>query len=150
MVSCCVNPACRTEFKLLNTGDLYALERRSADTEFFWLCSACVPVVALGLDAMGGVSVRPRSDAAARSYLIWTVVFGWLLAPPWNVSHGIGPTAPTGRRFERIRAQSALFIMRSRVKPRDPNAIACQKESQTNANSNDRIRDILQERPSRH
>ncbi len=62
MVSCCVNPACRTEFKLLNTGDLYALERRSADTEFFWLCSACVPVVALGLDAMEGVSVRPRSD----------------------------------------------------------------------------------------
>ena len=63
MVSCCVNPACRTEFKLLNTGDLYALERRSADTEFFWLCSACALVVALGLDARGGVSVRPRSDA---------------------------------------------------------------------------------------
>jgi hypothetical protein len=63
MVSCCVNPACRTEFKLLNTGYLYALEKRSADTEFFWLCSACALVVAPGLDAMGGVSVRPRSDA---------------------------------------------------------------------------------------
>ena len=63
MVSCCVNPACRTEFKLLNTGYLYALERRSANTEFFWLCSGCALVVALGLDAMGGVSVRPRSDA---------------------------------------------------------------------------------------
>ena len=63
MVSSCVNPACCAEFKLLNGGDLYALERRSTDTEFFWLCSACVPVVALRLDAMGGISVRPRSDA---------------------------------------------------------------------------------------
>jgi len=62
MVSCCVNPACRTVFTLLNTGDLYALEMRSADTEFFWLCSACAPMVSLSLDAMGGVSVRPRSD----------------------------------------------------------------------------------------
>ena len=61
MVSCCVNPDCRTEFKLFNTGDLYALERRSADTEFFWLCSACAPVVAVGLDAIGGVSVTQRS-----------------------------------------------------------------------------------------
>jgi hypothetical protein len=35
MVSCCVNPACRAEFRSLNTGDIYAVERRSADTEFF-------------------------------------------------------------------------------------------------------------------
>jgi hypothetical protein len=63
MVSCCVNPACRMKFKLLNTGDLYALERRSADTEFFWLCSACALVVEMSLDEMGGVSVRARSDA---------------------------------------------------------------------------------------
>jgi hypothetical protein len=62
MVSYCVNPACRREFRLLNTGDLYALERRSADTEFFWLCSACVPVVAVCLDTMGCISVRPRSE----------------------------------------------------------------------------------------
>jgi hypothetical protein len=61
MVSCCVNPACRTESKLLNKGYLYALERRSADTEFFWLCSACALVVEMSLDEMGGVSVRPRS-----------------------------------------------------------------------------------------
>jgi hypothetical protein len=61
MVSCCANPACRTEFRF--TGDLYALERSSADKEFFWFCSTWVPVVALGLDAMGGVSVRPRSDS---------------------------------------------------------------------------------------
>ncbi len=63
MASSCVNPACRTEFKFFNTGDLYALERRSADTEFFWLCSACVPSVALYLDPTGCVSVRPRCDA---------------------------------------------------------------------------------------
>ncbi len=63
MVSCCVNPACRTEFRSLDTGVLYAVERRSVDTEFFWLCSACVPVVALSLDTMGCVSVRPQSDA---------------------------------------------------------------------------------------
>jgi len=54
------------QFKLLNTGYLYALERHSADTEFFWLCSACALVVALGLDATGGVSVRAQSDAHRR------------------------------------------------------------------------------------
>ena len=62
MVSCCVNPACRTEFRSLNTGALYAVERRPMDTEFFWLCSACVPVAALALDPMGCISVRPQSD----------------------------------------------------------------------------------------
>jgi len=62
MVNCCVNPVCRAEFKLLNTGDLYAYERPTADTEFFWVCSACGPEVNLHLDARGGVSVRPRSD----------------------------------------------------------------------------------------
>ena len=36
MVSRCYNPACGSEFKLLNTGALYALESKSADTEFFW------------------------------------------------------------------------------------------------------------------
>jgi|ERR1700732_4613557 hypothetical protein len=63
MVRCCVNPACRAEFRFLNIGNLYALERRSTDTEFFWLCPACVPRVALSLDSMGRVSVRPKSDA---------------------------------------------------------------------------------------
>ena len=63
MVSYCVNPACHTEFRSLNTGALYAVERRSVSTEFFWLCSACVPVVALSLDPMGCISVRPKSDA---------------------------------------------------------------------------------------
>jgi hypothetical protein len=63
MVSRCVNPACHAEFRSLNTGDIYAVERRSADTEFFWLCSACVPLVALSLDSTGSVSVEPRGDA---------------------------------------------------------------------------------------
>jgi hypothetical protein len=62
MVTSCINPACRNEFRFLNTGNLYALERRSADTEFFWLCSACVPLVALSLDPIGCISVRPQSD----------------------------------------------------------------------------------------
>jgi hypothetical protein len=62
MVSYCVNPSCRAESKVFDMGDLYALERRSADTEFFWLCSDCVPVVALCLDPLGSVLVRPQSD----------------------------------------------------------------------------------------
>jgi hypothetical protein len=37
MIERCVNPTCRTEFNLLNAGDHYAYDRRSADTEFFWL-----------------------------------------------------------------------------------------------------------------
>lgn len=61
MVTSCVNPVCRNEFRLLNTGNFYALERRSADTEFFWLCSACVPLVALSRDPMGCISVSPQS-----------------------------------------------------------------------------------------
>jgi hypothetical protein len=66
MVSYCVNPACRAESKVFDVGDLYALERRSADTEFFWLCSDCVPVVALCLDPLGFVLVRPQSDTVRR------------------------------------------------------------------------------------
>ncbi len=63
MVRCCVNPACCAEFRLFSIGDLYALERRSTDTEFFWLCPACVPTVELCLDPTGCISVRPQSDA---------------------------------------------------------------------------------------
>lgn len=62
MVRCCVNPACRAEFRSLNTGNLYALEKRSADTEFFWLCSTCVPKVVLSLDPLRCVTVTSRSD----------------------------------------------------------------------------------------
>ena len=98
MVSCCANPACRIEFKLLNGGDLYALERRSADTEFFWLCSACVPLVALRLDAMGGISARPRSDALRPQ----PPHSDSLLRLVYRANHA------QGRRFQSDPAQSAL------------------------------------------
>lgn len=62
MVRCCVNPACCAELRSLNTGALYAVERRSTDTEFFWLCSNCVSRVALSVDPMGCVSVGPTFD----------------------------------------------------------------------------------------
>ncbi len=58
MLKRCVNPACREEFKLLNGGDLYALERRSDNTEFFWLCSECAVNFDLYLDPAGCVSIR--------------------------------------------------------------------------------------------
>ena len=68
MVSCCINPACHTEFRFLNTGGLYALERQSVNTEFFWLCSACVPLVALSLDLLGNVCVGPKCDAVHQQH----------------------------------------------------------------------------------
>ena len=61
MVNRCVNPACHEEFKLLNAGDLYAHERRSTGTEFFWLCATCAASFDLYLDPAGSVSVSPRS-----------------------------------------------------------------------------------------
>jgi hypothetical protein len=61
MVDCCANPACRGEFKMLHSGDLYALERRAANTEFFWLCSGCAPQFDLVLNAEGRLSFRPQS-----------------------------------------------------------------------------------------
>ncbi len=61
MVNRCSNHDCRAEFKVLNGGNLYALERKSADTEFFWLCSACTSVFELYLDPAGCVSVRAQS-----------------------------------------------------------------------------------------
>jgi hypothetical protein len=60
MVDCCVNPACGAEFKQLSGGDLYAIERRSADTEFFWLCSRCAAVFDVCLGAAGKVGLRRR------------------------------------------------------------------------------------------
>src|ERR1039458_5060335 len=62
MVNYCVNSDCREELKVLNAGDLYALERRSADTEFFWLCSACASRFDMYFDLAGRVSVRQRSE----------------------------------------------------------------------------------------
>ncbi len=67
MVKQCVNSSCREEFKLLNGGDLYALERRTANTEFFWLCPACAREYELYLDPTGTVSVRGGSRHPSRA-----------------------------------------------------------------------------------
>jgi hypothetical protein len=66
MINGCVNPDCGIELKVFNSGNLYALERRSADTEFFWLCPACTAVVALRLDPQGSLAVKPRSEKEHR------------------------------------------------------------------------------------
>jgi hypothetical protein len=60
MVSCCINPSCKAEFRSHEAGDLYALEAKAADTEFFWMCEDCAPELALALGSSGGVEVRPR------------------------------------------------------------------------------------------
>jgi hypothetical protein len=60
MVNHCISPNCRVEFDVLSSGDLYAYERRSLDTEFFWLCSACAARNDLYLDAAGRISLRAR------------------------------------------------------------------------------------------
>jgi hypothetical protein len=62
MVKRCFNSACQEEFKLLNAGDLYACERRSADTEFFWLCCGCASRFDIFLDAAGRVTLEPRRE----------------------------------------------------------------------------------------
>ena len=66
MVSHCINPTCHTELKKLTTGSLYAFEKRSANTEFFWLCSTCVPLVDLFLDLTGTVTVGRRFISGLR------------------------------------------------------------------------------------
>jgi hypothetical protein len=66
MVSHCANPECRAEFKFLNSGNLYAFEWQFAATEFFWLCSACLPRLTLYLDSMGHVAARLRSEVASQ------------------------------------------------------------------------------------
>jgi hypothetical protein len=60
MVNHCTNPDCRVEFDVLSSGDLYAYERRSVDTEFFWLCSECAARHDLYLGAAGCISLRAR------------------------------------------------------------------------------------------
>jgi hypothetical protein len=60
LVNRCTNPHCCIEFKVLSSGDLYAYERRSAETEFYWLCSACASRYDLYPDRSGRVSVKPR------------------------------------------------------------------------------------------
>jgi hypothetical protein len=62
MVQHCLNPACRREFQLLHAGDLYALERGSADTEFFWLCSDCACRFDLTVDVSGVVRLSEHGE----------------------------------------------------------------------------------------
>ena len=62
MVNQCVNPSCHAEFKLLNTGYVYALESRLTATEFFWLCSDCARTVVPSLDALHQICVTSRSE----------------------------------------------------------------------------------------
>jgi hypothetical protein len=62
MVDCCANPGCRADFRRFSSGDIYALERRSENTEFFWLCSECAPHYDLLLNADGRPSFRPRGE----------------------------------------------------------------------------------------
>lgn len=62
MVKHCINPACRAEFKVYNSGFLYAHERPSQDTEFFWLCSPCAAKFIPALDEDGNVSIRMRTS----------------------------------------------------------------------------------------
>jgi hypothetical protein len=61
MISCCANPSCRVEFRFLNGGDLYALERELENTQFFWVCPACSRYLVLELDLDGSVSAEIRS-----------------------------------------------------------------------------------------
>ncbi len=61
MVSFCVNPSCRAEFRFLNGGELYALEKESENTQFFWICPACARSLSLELGADGSVLATFRS-----------------------------------------------------------------------------------------
>jgi hypothetical protein len=120
MVSSCVNPTCCAQLSTLNEGDLYALERGSVDSEFFWLCSACVPEVALRLDAMGDVSVRLRSDAdhpqpPHSDSRLRLAVWSAMDRMPLHRAN----RRPSVDAFNQIRERSVLFIMRSRIKPRN-------------------------------
>lgn len=63
MTNRCVNPACRTELKRLNSGDLYALKRLDVVTDYFWLCSNCASTLIPVLDPLGIVSLKHREDS---------------------------------------------------------------------------------------
>ena len=101
MVKQCVNPECGNEFRHLNQGDLYALERGSADTRFLWLCAECANRLAIAVSESGEVSVlhlsgvmsrtpansrarlrlvsarrQPQSNTPSRPISPWSVAFG--------------------------------------------------------------------------
>jgi hypothetical protein len=62
MVNHCVSPSCQEEFRCFTAGELYALDRRSADTEFFWLCPACASRFVIFLEPAGRVGVKPKAE----------------------------------------------------------------------------------------
>lgn len=62
MVKHCINPDCRAEFKLYTSGFLYAHERPSQNTEFFWICTPCSTRFVPTLDDAGHVTVQPRTS----------------------------------------------------------------------------------------
>ena len=61
MVSHCTNPVCGIESRSFSSGYLYAHERQSADTKYFWLCFPCGSQFVPDLDSDHRISVMPRS-----------------------------------------------------------------------------------------
>jgi hypothetical protein len=70
MINQCVNPACRTEFRLFNSGDLYAVDRPHGYPEYFWVCSSCASKFNVSVDPMGLVSLRPRPEGHPASKVL--------------------------------------------------------------------------------
>jgi hypothetical protein len=64
MVNCCINPVCRTEFRLLSSGDLYAIESPPAEAEFLWMCADCASCFNLSLDSAGNLALVPKGRSA--------------------------------------------------------------------------------------
>jgi hypothetical protein len=62
MVNRCVSPSCQGEFKCFIAEELYALDRRSADTEFFWLCPVCASHFLVCLEPAGCVGLKPKAE----------------------------------------------------------------------------------------
>jgi hypothetical protein len=72
MVNSCVNPACRTQFRLLHSGDLYVIERPATATGLFWICSDCASSFRPYLNAdekTAPRSVLPNSRPPCASWL---------------------------------------------------------------------------------
>lgn len=68
MIDCCANPACMTEFRFLNGGDLYALEREFENTQFFWVCPACSGLLVLRLGCDCHVFAQSRAGSSGFFY----------------------------------------------------------------------------------
>ncbi len=97
MVNSCVNPACRTQFRLLKSGDLSAVEGPATKTESFWICSNCASSFKPCIDADGKVSIDFREDGAQERspqlQVSYRLVIHARRHMPWrhDVSAGLGP-----------------------------------------------------------